>query len=207
MPKQLGWSFDSSACIDCKACQIACQDKNDLGAEIRWRRVLQYGGGSWVKQGNIMVPNDIFTYAVSFACMHCQEPICATVCPAAAISKRDDGVVLIDDNKCIGCRYCEWACPYGAVHFNTVQGVMTKCNFCYDLLAQGQNPACVDACVTRAITFGELTDLQALNGSLDAVEPLPSGEYTKPSFVIKPHPHAQVSGKGTGKILNLPEEV
>jgi anaerobic dimethyl sulfoxide reductase subunit B (iron-sulfur subunit) len=65
----------------------------------------------------------------------------------------------------------------------------------------------VDACVTRAITFGELTDLQALNGSLDAVEPLPSGEYTKPSFVIKPHPHAQVSGKGTGKILNLPEEV
>lgn len=207
MANQLAFFFDSSACTNCKACQIACQDKNDLPAEIRWRRVLQYGGGGWVRQGNTYVPNNLFTYSVSFACMHCQDPICVKSCPAAAITKRSDGVVLIDETRCIGCRYCEWACPYGAVHFNEEKGVMTKCTFCEDLLSQGQNPACVDACVMRAIKYGELEELRAMNGTLDAVEPLPSGEITKPSFVIKPHRHAQVSGKGTGRILNLPEEV
>ncbi len=207
MAKQLGFSFDSRACTNCKGCQIACQDKNSLPADMRWRRVLQYGGGNWVSQDNTMVPSNLFTYSVSFSCMHCQDPICLKVCPAAAITKRDDGVVLIDKEKCIGCHYCEWACPYGAMHFIEEQGVMSKCNFCEDLLKQGLNPACVDACTMRAIGFGELDQLKALNGSLDSVEPLPSGEITKPSFVIKPHKHAQRSGKGTGKILNLPEEL
>jgi anaerobic dimethyl sulfoxide reductase subunit B (iron-sulfur subunit) len=207
MPKQLAFFFDASACTNCKACQIACQDKNDLPAEIRWRRVLQYGAGSWVQQGSTLVPNNIFNYSVSFACMHCQDPICVTSCPVSAITKRNDGVVLINQDQCIGCRYCEWACPYGAVHFNEEKKVMTKCTFCEDLLKDGQNPACVDACVMRAIKFGELDELRAQNGNLDAVEPLPSAAMTRPAFVIKPHRHAQASGKGTGHILNLPEEL
>ena len=207
MAKQLAFYFDASACSNCKACQVACQDKNNLSAEIRWRRVLQYGGGNWVQQGSTLIPSNLFTYSVSFACMHCQDPICAQVCPAAAITKRADGVVLIDQDKCIGCRYCEWACPYGAVHFNVEKGVMTKCTFCEDLLAQGQNPACVDACVMRAIEFGELDELRARYGSLDAIEPLPTADITRPALVITPHKHAQASGAGTGRLLNLPEEV
>jgi anaerobic dimethyl sulfoxide reductase subunit B len=207
MAKQLGFFFDQSACSNCKACQIACQDKNNLPPEIRWRRVLQYGGGSWVKQGDTYVPNNIFSYSISFACMHCQDPICLKSCPAAAITKSADGVVVIDQDKCIGCRYCEWACPYGAVHFNTEKGVMTKCDFCSDYLKEGKNPACVDACVMRAIKWGPLDELQQVYGDLAAAEPLPSDEITKPSFVIKPHRHVQESGKGTGKILNLPEEL
>lgn len=207
MAKQLAFYFDSSACTNCRACQIACQDKNDLPANIRWRRVLQYGGGNWVLQDNVMTPNDIFTYSTSTSCMHCAEPICAEVCPAAAITKDDNGIVNIDPNLCIGCRYCQWACPYGAPQFRTDLGIMTKCNFCQDNLAVGVNPACVDACVMRALDFGELDVLRARYGNLDAVEPLPSGSITKPSFVMTPHPHAQESGKGTGKILNLPEEV
>jgi anaerobic dimethyl sulfoxide reductase subunit B (iron-sulfur subunit) len=207
MAKQLAFYFDSSVCTNCKACQIACQDKNDLPASMRWRRVLQYGGGNWVLQDNVMTPNNIFTYSTSTSCMHCAEPICAEVCPAAAITKGDNGIVNIDANKCIGCRYCQWACPYGAPQFNTALGVMTKCNFCQDNLAAGKNPACVDACVMRALDFGELDVLQARYGTLNAIEPLPSGTITKPSFVITPHLNAQESGKGTGKILNLPEEV
>ena len=208
MTKQLAFYFDASSCIGCKACQVACQDKNNLTAGMKWRRVFNYGGGTWVPKGASLVPNNIFNYFVSTACMHCQTPLCAEACPAAAITKRDDGVVLIDQTKCVGCRYCEWACPYGAPVFDSTAGVMTKCTFCQDLLAQGQPPACVGACPTRALDFGELTDLQAKYGTtVNAVEPLPVAEYSHPSVVIEPHKHSQPSGHGTGHILNLPEEV
>jgi anaerobic dimethyl sulfoxide reductase subunit B (iron-sulfur subunit) len=210
MAKQLAFHVDPSACIGCKACQIACQDKNDLPAQILWRRVFHYGGGNWVSDSSI--PNlhrasNIFTYSISVSCMHCQDPICVEVCPTQAMHKRDDGVVLIDDTKCVGCRYCEWACPYGAPHFNQVSGVMTKCNFCEDLLAQGENPACVDACPMRVIDFGELDELRQKYGDVDAIEPLPDSSYTHPSLVITPNKHAQASGTGTGKIQNLLQEL
>ncbi len=210
MAKQLAFYFDSSVCTACKVCQIACQDKNNLPAEIRWRRVIQYGGGNWVRDANdksLLIPSNVYAYSVSMACNHCENPICRDVCPAGAITKRSDGVVLIDENKCIGCRYCEWACPYGAPHFREDQGVMTKCTFCEDLLAKGENPACVDACVMRCLDYGELDELRQKYGNLDAIEPLPSGNFTSPALVLTPHKHAQPSGKGTGHILNLPEEL
>jgi len=139
--------------------------------------------------------------------MHCQEPICVEVCPAAAIKKRDDGVVYIDEDQCIGCRYCEWACPYGAMHFDDATGTMSKCDFCRDLLAEGKNPACVDACVNRALKFGDLEELRAEYGELDAIEPLPPSDMTQPSVVITPHKNAQLSGQGRGEINYLPEEM
>lgn len=210
MAKQLAFYFDASACADCKACQIACKDKNDLPVGMLWRRVFQYGGGNWVADGSIAGlyhANAVFSYSVSTSCMHCEEPLCVDVCPAAAISKRADGVVLINQDACIGCRYCEWACPYGAPVYDQASGVMTKCTFCEDLLAQGDNPACVDACVTRALDFGELDELRAKYGEVNAIEPLPVADITLPAIVITPHVNAQVSGTGTGKIQNLPEEV
>ena len=210
MSTQKAFYFDASACTGCKACQIACQDKNRLTADVLWRRVFQYGGGNWMEDNKIQGlfrANDIYSYSVSTACMHCQDPLCVEVCPAAAITKREDGIVLIDTNKCLGCRYCEWACPYGAPRFNEVEKVMTKCTFCEDLLAQGENPACVDACVMRALDFGELDELREKYGDLDAIEPLPASNITKPSIVITPHKNSQPSGKGTGKIQNLVEEV
>ncbi len=209
MAKQLAFYFDASACAGCKACQVACQDKNNLPFTMRWRRVFQYGGGSWVADSNdrtLMQPNNIFVYSLSTACMHCENPACVSVCPAGAMTKRADGVVLVNQDQCIGCRYCQWACPYGAPQFNEAKGVMTKCTFCEDLLAQGQNPACVDACVMRAIKFGELSDLRAQYGNLMDMEPLPASWMTDPSVVITPHKHAQISGRGTGKILNEAEE-
>jgi anaerobic dimethyl sulfoxide reductase subunit B (iron-sulfur subunit) len=150
---------------------------------------------------------DIYSYSISLSCMHCENPACVNVCPTTAMTKGEDGVVTIDASKCIGCRYCEWACPYGAPHFNESTGTMTKCNFCQDLLAEGQSPACVSACVMRALDYGELDELQAKYGLVNAVEPLPSGDFTHPSVVITPHARAQMVGTGTGRILNLPEEL
>jgi anaerobic dimethyl sulfoxide reductase subunit B (iron-sulfur subunit) len=207
MTAQFGFHFDASACIGCKACQTACQDKNDLPAEIAWRRVFHYSGGNWMKSGQVMVPSNVFSYYVTISCQHCQDAACVQVCPTTAMHKDDNGIVSIDTDKCIGCRYCEWACPYGAPHFNEDAGRMTKCDMCKDIVAEGQNPACVDACVMRALTFGDLEELKATYGEVDSIAPLPSAQYTKPSMVITPHKNAQPVGDVSGKIVNLMEEL
>ncbi|MBI5301777.1 MAG: dimethylsulfoxide reductase subunit B [Chloroflexi bacterium] len=206
MAKQLGFYFDASACMGCKTCQVACKDKNDLPVGVNFRRVWQYGNGSWVPSGKLWTPNNVFVYSVSVACNHCEKPSCAEVCPTGALAKRADGLVLVNADQCVGCRYCEWACPYGAPQFNEAKGVMTKCNGCEDLLAQGQNPACVDACPMRALEFGDIAELRAKHGNVNAIEPLPVATLTFPALVIKPHRHAQASGKGMGRIIDLVEE-
>ena len=208
MANQLAFYFDASACTGCKACMAACKDRSDLPVGVNWRHVVEYGGGSWVPHNvynTLMVPSNVYSYAVSIACMHCKNPLCADVCPTGAISKRDDGVVLINADSCIGCRYCEWACPYGAPQFYEELDVMTKCDFCIDLQAQGMNPACVDACVMRCLDFGDINELRLKYGDVDAIEPLPSADITEPAIVITPHKHAQLSGEGTGRIIGPKE--
>ena len=205
MERQLGFHLDSSACIGCKACQVACKDKNDLPVGVTWRRVIEYGGGGWRPEGGLMVPVGIFAYHVSISCMHCHEPACLPACPAAAIHKGDDGVVTVDSTRCLGCHYCEWACPYGAPQFGLQGGSMSKCNFCEDLQSLGQNPVCVDACPTRALHSGNLETLERLYGETRAVEPLPKPTQTQPSFIVTPHRHAQPPGQGTGAVSRTPE--
>jgi len=207
MAKQLGFYFNSNVCVGCKACQIACKDKNHLPVGVIWRRVVEYGGGSWTARDGVLVPQGVFGYFLSIACNHCEKPLCAEVCPTVAMHKDADGVVLIDANKCIGCRYCEWVCPYGAPQFNEAIGLMTKCNFCQDLVAAGQQPACVSSCPLHALDFGEIADLRAKYGNAVEIEPLPAQAITLPSLVIGPHRDGQATGSGTGRILNLPEEI
>ncbi len=203
MTKQMAFYFDASACNGCKACTIACKSKNNHPVGITWRKVYEYGGGTWIADPldpAFLKPN-LFTYAFSVACMHCENPLCMEVCPAAAISKDDNGIVLIDGDLCIGCRYCQWACPYGAPVFDEESSRMTKCNMCVDVVAEGGKPYCVEACVMRAMDFGELEELRAKYGNENAIEPLPPASITSPSLVITPHRHSQPSGKGTGRIL------
>ena len=197
MGRQLAFHVDLSGCIGCKACQIACQDRNNLEAGRSWRRVAEVVGGHWVPSAG-QWHSDAFAYYVSMACMHCEKPICCEVCPTRASAKRPDGVVLVDQKKCIGCRYCEWACPYGAPQFDAARGKMTKCTFCEDLLAQKQSPACVAACVMRVLEVGELEELRAKYGALNAVEPLPEASLTNPSVILTPHRQARLSGEGAG---------
>ena len=173
MAKQLGFYFNSNICVGCKACQIACKDKNQLPIGVIWRRVVEYGGGSWVPRDGVLVPQGVFGYFISISCNHCEKARCTEVCPTGAMYKNDDGIVLVNEENCIGCRYCEWACPYGAPQFNEESGVMTKCNFCIDLLAQGQQPACVSSCPLRALDFGEIEELRAKYGDAGEIDPLP----------------------------------
>lgn len=205
MAKQLAFSVDINKCTGCKACQIACKDRSNLPVGVSWRRVFQYEGGEWIDQNGQMVPSNVYAYSVSSACAHCEKPICMEVCPTSSITKRADGIVLIDSDRCIGCRYCSWACPYGAPQFNEERNVMTKCDMCYDLVDKGERPACVESCPYRAMDFGPLDELQARYGTLADPAPLPDPSITKPSVVYRPNRATKTSGSAGGHLMNLEE--
>lgn len=207
MAQQLGFSFDQTRCTGCKACVLACKDKHDLTVGVRWRRVAEYAGGTWLASATDgTFTNDVYCYYTSYSCNHCDDAICVQVCPSTAMHKGDNGIVSVRADVCIGCRYCEMACPYSAPQFNADKGVMTKCDFCSDRIAAGQKPACVAACPSRALDYGEVADLRARLGAQASIEPLPPASVTRPNLVIVPHRRAQLSGQGTGRIGN-PEEI
>ncbi len=158
---QLAWYVDVSGCTGCRTCQVACQDDNDLPASVRWRRVEEVVTGDYEMCGEVLVPH-VRAYYVPVACNHCPEPACVDACPAGAIVKRpEDGLVLLDESACLGCRACVDACPYGAIQVDPRTGRASKCDFCADHLAAGRDPICVSACPMRVLDWGPLTDLQA----------------------------------------------
>jgi len=190
------FTFDASACTGCKACQVACKDKNQLPAGVFWRRVYEVAGGSWRRQGEAWV-TDVFAYNLTMACNHCAHPKCAGVCPTDAFVMRNDGIVYIDGSKCMGCGYCNWACPYDAPQFHPDLGVMTKCDFCFDEIDAGLPPACVAACPMRALNYIVLEhEGQSEAGGLPLWEvpgaqhpfPLPPYSRTQPHVLLTPHP-------------------
>ena len=194
--------FDASACSGCKTCQVACKDKHDSPPGIRWRRVYEVCGGEWKQQGRAWKQN-IVSYNMSVACNHCEDPICLKSCPNKAITKDDQGIVLIDPKRCMGCRYCEWSCPYGALQFDYRQKVMTKCTLCHDYLQKGKLPSCVSACPMRALGIGELDTLEQQHERNREVYPFPKEIYTAPAVVIKPHPAAVSNGTTVLHIDNI----
>ena len=205
MAEKLGFYFDQTLCTGCKACQIACKDKHDLPQGVMWRRVAEYSGGSWQVDGPTFVPN-VFASYMSMACNNCQSAVCTEVCPTTAMTQDDDGVVFVDLDQCVGCRYCEWSCPYSAPQFNPETGQMSKCDMCADYRAEGKDPACVAACPSRALDWGPIDELRAEYGDVAAIEPLPDASVTMPRLVISPHRDAQPVGSGSGALLN-PQEV
>jgi anaerobic dimethyl sulfoxide reductase subunit B (iron-sulfur subunit) len=190
--------FDAQFCSGCKACQAACKDKNNLPTGVLWRRVYEVSGGTWQKQGEAW-NNTVFAYNISMACNHCTYPKCAGVCPTNAYVIRDDGIVLLDTSKCMGCGYCAWACPYGAPQYDPEAGCMTKCDLCVDQLEQGLPPACVAACPMRVLDYGEVTTERGI--ALWKVPPethpypLPGFSHTQPHLAIKPHPAMKTTEK------------
>jgi anaerobic dimethyl sulfoxide reductase subunit B (iron-sulfur subunit) len=202
--KRYGFYLDTSSCTGCKACQIACKDKNDLSVGVLWRRVVEVQGGEWMPRAEAWLTN-AFAYFISAACMHCELPICAEVCPTQAIIQRVDGIVIIDSQRCMGCRYCEMACPYKAPQYDSIHGVMTKCDFCYDLIDAGKSPACVAACQMRVLHFGDINELRAKYGGVDDIYPLPAPNLTRPTLVLTPHPDALRGVEHRGKIGNREE--
>lgn len=186
MSGRLAFYFDSNTCSGCKTCQVACKDKNDLPMGVLWRRVYELEGGDWKKEGETWIP-EVFSYHLSMACNHCEDPVCLRACPTGAITKNERGIVSIDPGTCMGCHYCEWVCPYGAPQFNEETGRMTKCDFCADYLEEGKDPACVAACPMRALDFGEVEELKERHPDHENIMPLPDPEICLPAFVVNPH--------------------
>jgi anaerobic dimethyl sulfoxide reductase subunit B len=205
---QLAFWFDASTCIGCKACEIACKEKYNLPAGVRWRQVADYGGGEWTQQDGYVSHEGMYTYYVSSTCMHCEEPPCIPVCEPGSLYKRaEDGIVVNDMSKCTGCRLCEPTCPWDALHFDLQSGLVSKCDFCIDDIAVGKQPACIHICPQRCLDYGELDELQEKYGDLRAVEPLPDVPEHGPAMVVVPHKDSQKSGEGTGRVLNRYEDI
>jgi len=197
--------FDSSYCTGCKACQAACKDRNQLPVGVLWRRVYEISGaGNWVNEAGTW-STDVYAYNISMACNHCEHPKCAGVCPTGAYSIRGDGIVVLDTQRCTGCGYCGWACPYGAPQFDDLTGTMTKCNFCVEDLDAGQTPACVAACPMRVLDKVDWKGQEVMPGYTQQVPPLPEAEARNPRFFIKPHPAVEQSKQGEAHIANQEE--
>ncbi len=177
---QLGFYFDQTRCTGCHTCVVACKDWHDLPARgSNWRRVTTHEAGKF--------PNVDVSH-LSVSCAHCERPACAEICPEEAIYKREaDGVVLIDAEKCTGCRVCEDACEYGAIQFGpNGDSRAEKCTFCVDRLEKGESPICVSACPMRALDFGDIKTLSNRPEVVTNVQPLPDATKTGASLFIRP---------------------
>jgi len=144
---------DISLCVGCYACEVACKQEHDLPEGPKWIKAVQIGpkeiGGKLVMD------------FVPMHCRHCENPPCIQACPVSAICKRNDGIVLFNEELCIGCNDCIEACPFGAPQYNPEKEVVQACNLCYERIDQGLLPACVQNCPTQALIFGDpyiLTD-------------------------------------------------
>ncbi len=181
--RQIAFFVDTTRCINCRTCEIACKDFNDSPPGQRIRKVRVFEGGEFPR---------VFAYNVSMSCNHCEEPICAKNCPTGAYKKRaGDGVVVHDPERCIGCRYCTWLCPYGAPQYDPGEGRVRKCNMCVEELDRGRRPACVSACPLRAIEIGPLEEFAKRPGATATTRDLPSPGLTKPSCRYMVRPEAQ----------------
>lgn len=175
---------------------MACKDKNNLEAGRLFRRVYDVNGGSFIPTGQGGVSNNVFAYTLSISCNHCADPICTKNCPTTAMHKRPgDDIVRVDTDKCVGCGYCAWSCPYGAPQLNEQTGQMSKCDMCVELQTKGEQPVCVATCPLEAIKFGPIDELRAKYGSVCDVNGLPDSSITKPNLVVKAHQGAEKEGK------------
>jgi len=180
--KRLAMAIDLKGCAGtngCTDCIAACHRVHnvpDIGnkkEEIKWIWNVSYDQAFDEKE-NQFVKETLRERPVLLLCNHCENPPCVRVCPTQATFKREDGIVMMDYHRCIGCRYCMAACPFGARSFNfrdprpyiktidpgyptRTKGVVEKCNFCEERLFDGKQPACVEACKNGSIVFGEMT--------------------------------------------------
>lgn len=149
---EYGIAVDPGRCVGCRACEIACEVENGTPDGVNWIKSIRIGP-------DITPSREISMTLVSMPCMHCGNAPCIAVCPVRALSKRPDGIVLLDEQKCIGCKYCLWACPFGAPQFDSNKGKMTKCRLCVQRVDAGLKPACVTTCHTKALIFGTTEEI------------------------------------------------
>ncbi len=184
---QMGFYFDQTACLGCKACQIACRDKNNL-----YKTGEIFRNVDTVEDG---IFPEVRYFSKSISCNHCATPACVAQCPTAAAYKEEEsGVVLIDTEICIGCGTCVTACPYNEPVYIEDLNIVQKCDSCYVARGKGEQTACVSACPMRALDFGTLEDLKAKYGDnlVPDIKTLPGSENTGPSLLINARDVAMV---------------
>ncbi len=142
---------NTELCVGCQACEIACKQENNITVGPRWIRIIQVGPkevGGKLRMDFVMVQ-----------CRHCTRPACRDACPVDAITRRADGIVLIDAELCIGCDQCIEACPFGAPQLNPETNLVEMCTLCVHRIDNGLEPACVQACPYDALRFGDMNSL------------------------------------------------
>lgn len=169
--EQYRFHFDMSKCIGCRCCEVACSEQNANPMERNWRRVGEIEGGAYP-----------FTqrFYLSMGCNHCVDAACLHGCPVDAYRKDEaTGLVLHSADTCIGCQYCTWNCPYGVPQYNPERGVVGKCDMCHGRLAEGREPACVNACPEGAIQI-ELVNIAEWRADYAAADApgMPAAEFT-----------------------------
>ena len=174
MAKQYGFIIDSERCVDCRSCVVACKSLHGIELGIAWRHVSTTWRGSFPK---------VTFQSASMACNHCAQPACIAVCPQKAISKRsEDGIVMVNRSRCIGCRACGTACPYQAPKYGKDKR-MQKCDLCVERVLAGKQPVCVSTCPAEALSFGTMDELPKMAGGkkLEKLE-----GTTEPSVLVPP---------------------
>lgn len=202
-----GFLFDATRCTGCKTCVLACKDAYDLRADAAYRQVYEYGGGGWSRDDQGCWSTDSWVYYLSVACNHCLNAVCVQVCPTGAMHADEDGLVGVDTHRCVGCGYCELACPYHAPRVDRELGHCVKCDGCSSRVRDGRPPVCVESCPQRALGFGDYGDLARDYGTFASIAPLPDVTVTLPHLVVVPPPHGRQSGSDEGALLNLDELV
>ncbi len=217
--KKLGLVIDLDTCVGCHACAVSCKQWNAGGIAGPLTDEQPYGkdpSGVWFNRvhsyeiaatsacassGSIAAEaaQPAMTLHFPRSCLHCETAACVTVCPTGASYKRaEDGIVLVDEDKCIGCKLCSWACPYGAREYSAVEGVMKKCTLCVDRIYNAhlpeaeRQPACVQACPTKARHFGDLgdpeSDVSKLVAARNGVALMPELGYAPVNRYLPPRP-------------------
>ena len=183
---QFGFSFDQRRCTGCKTCEMACRDYHDLGTGPAFRTVHEYAGGPWIQNDEGAWEHDVFAFYVSMSCNHCTNPVCLRFCASDAIAKDDFGFVRVDAARCTGCQVCALSCPYHAPRFSEASAHIEKCDGCFDRVAAGLGPICVEACPQRALDFGIYDDIADHPLMVERVATMPDPVITQPNYAIEP---------------------
>jgi Fe-S-cluster-containing dehydrogenase component len=219
--KKLGLVIDLDTCVGCQACATSCKEWNTGGYSAPLSDMDPYGSdphGAWLNRIHAFEAGDGPTsQTVHFprSCLHCETPACVTVCPTGASYKRsEDGIVLVDPDKCIGCKLCSWACPYGAREYDYSHGVMKKCTLCVDriynehLAEIDRIPACVRACPTGARHFGDLGNPESAVSKLveqrGGFPLLPEMGYKPVNRYLPPRPRRNAETAGAPAASSAP---